>query len=259
MSSALRGDGWREERAESIREMTMEKPAEKPLGVIETDLFCRTCGYNLHTQRVWRDARLGVILCRCPECGTHESAEVASNIGTMWSRQFGQFVLALWLCVVMAGTYWAVSSLSYAQIGYMTLNQATIDRATESERIVAKAICLGFEAIAGFWLATTISLMLLHRNRAWGYVSAALPILALVWTLVLQETRPPRVTLEGWASILNLAQIVSYQMSGFLLGAALGRSMVRKIAAWALPPWALRAVSFLWLLEGKELPAQARK
>jgi len=32
---------------------------------LETDLFCQTCGYNLHGQPVSRDERLGILICRC--------------------------------------------------------------------------------------------------------------------------------------------------------------------------------------------------
>jgi hypothetical protein len=250
MSALLRGDGPGAERSMEI---------ERPLAVIETDLFCRGCGYNMHTQRVWRDPRLGVMVCRCPECGLHESADVASGIGNMWSRQFGQFILALWLCVVTVGTYWAVYSLSYAQIGYVALSQTTPDRISSIEIDSMKAVCLAFETIESFWLATTISLLLLHHKRAWGYVGVAIPLMALVWTLFVQPLRPPGPLAQGWQPAISLAQIGCYQISGFLLGAALGRSVVRKIAAYALPPWAIRAMAFLWLSEGKELPAQARK
>jgi len=39
------------------------------IGHVQTDTFCEGCGYNLHTQAVVREARLGILICRCPECG----------------------------------------------------------------------------------------------------------------------------------------------------------------------------------------------
>lgn len=50
------------------------QPAPAPTSTIETDTFCSACGFNLHTQPVWRDPNLNILLARCPECGQHHPA-----------------------------------------------------------------------------------------------------------------------------------------------------------------------------------------
>ncbi|HLL90072.1 MAG TPA: hypothetical protein VK324_12290 [Tepidisphaeraceae bacterium] len=76
-------------------------------GMIETDLFC-DCGYNLHGQRVERDARLDLMLCRCPECGRWHPAGQAVAGRSKWLGRLAVSILAVWVLavagVLLAGT-----------------------------------------------------------------------------------------------------------------------------------------------------------
>ncbi len=67
-----------------------------PVGVIETDSFCDACGFNLHTQKVWRDPRLGFLVCRCPECGQHKPAAERTTAASAWLRRLGILGLLIW-------------------------------------------------------------------------------------------------------------------------------------------------------------------
>lgn len=67
-----------------------------PLGVIETDAFCEGCGFNLHSQKVWRDERLGIAVCRCPECGRHAFAGGKTSVLTVWLQRLALLGTLAW-------------------------------------------------------------------------------------------------------------------------------------------------------------------
>ncbi|MDB5300946.1 MAG: hypothetical protein JWO87_2609, partial [Phycisphaerales bacterium] len=57
-----------------MNEIESEAQVGPVISNIHTDTFCESCGYNLHTQAVVRDERLGLLICRCPECGRWAAA-----------------------------------------------------------------------------------------------------------------------------------------------------------------------------------------
>ncbi|HRK31397.1 MAG TPA: hypothetical protein PLD59_09985 [Tepidisphaeraceae bacterium] len=97
-------------------------PPLRPLAAharIEADLFCDQCGYNLHSQRVERDARLGILIVRCPECGRFQPAGVASNAQRVWLTRFSSILILLW-CLFLAGLiFFSGMGLAGLQVGYV--------------------------------------------------------------------------------------------------------------------------------------------
>lgn len=81
--------------------------------VIETDTFCEACGFNLMTQPVWRDEALGLLVCRCPECGRHHAAQGKTTIGTAWLHRLGTLGLVAWVGLVLL----VVTALFFGMIG----------------------------------------------------------------------------------------------------------------------------------------------
>ncbi|MEM6560751.1 MAG: hypothetical protein AAF656_04050 [Planctomycetota bacterium] len=77
----------------------MDEP--RYIAQVETDVFCNDCGFNLHTQRVWQDDRLGIFVCRCPECGSHHPAGQAISATRPWLRRVGMLMLAGWVGFVV--------------------------------------------------------------------------------------------------------------------------------------------------------------
>lgn len=80
-------------------------PPQRPLEAharIEADLFCDQCGYNLYTQAVRRDERLGILIVRCPECGRFQPAGVASNAQKLWLSRFSSILIAFWCLFLLA-------------------------------------------------------------------------------------------------------------------------------------------------------------
>lgn len=80
-------------------------PPQRPLerfAHLEADTFCEGCGYNLHGQIVQRDERLGLMICRCPECGRYHPAGHKTAATSLWLSRFAALGLFLWVLVVLA-------------------------------------------------------------------------------------------------------------------------------------------------------------
>lgn len=113
-------------------------PPARPVAVIETDLFCEACGFNLYTQRVTRDERLGLLVVQCPECGAHQSAHLRVTAGQKWLQRLGLLGLLMWLGVVVGlliGTFFFfVGVQSAAREGLTRVAFETLDgRALRAE------------------------------------------------------------------------------------------------------------------------------
>lgn len=85
------------------------------LGHLEADSFCE-CGYNLHGQVVTRDERLGIAICRCPECGRFHAAGKTTAATQPWLSRLGNLAIALWLLMIL-GTVtlggWGLGALTW--------------------------------------------------------------------------------------------------------------------------------------------------
>lgn len=77
------------------------RPPEKS-AYLETDTFCVECGYNLHAQPVTRDERLGIFICRCPECGRFHPAGTGVTATSTWLRRFATALLGIWVVIALS-------------------------------------------------------------------------------------------------------------------------------------------------------------
>lgn len=77
-------------------------PAPAPLAVIETDAFCERCGFNLRSRPVWRDERLGLLVCQCPECGGYQSATGRATALTPWLHRLALLAAIVWVGLSIA-------------------------------------------------------------------------------------------------------------------------------------------------------------
>src|SRR4051812_19229538 len=75
-------------------------PTARGVSVVETDAFC-DCGYNLHGQVVWRDEGLGILVCRCPECGRHAAAGRFTGIHSAWLHRLSMALVILWVMFLL--------------------------------------------------------------------------------------------------------------------------------------------------------------
>ena len=86
---------------------------------LEVDTFCAECGYNLHSQAVVRDERLGIFVCRCPECGRFHPAGVGVSATSTWLRRLGTMLLGLWVLIVLFVIFWIVLGFGAIQVGFV--------------------------------------------------------------------------------------------------------------------------------------------
>src|SRR2546421_11918868 len=86
---------------------------------LQSDTFCAGCGYNLNTQAVLRDARLDLLVCRCPECGRYAAAGLGTSASRTWLNRVGILLLMLWILVLLGifgfGSF-ALGGLSYGSL-----------------------------------------------------------------------------------------------------------------------------------------------
>ena len=135
-----------------------ESPPLSPMqrrGVIEVDTFCTGCHYNLHGQAVTVDDRLGIPVCRCPECGRFHPAGVGVTASGVWVRRLATVLLFNWVGIVLVGTLtlcFFLGLLSAGSVGiYQYGAQVTPDgRPVEYRPMTAKGGLSGYQyVIAG--------------------------------------------------------------------------------------------------------------
>lgn len=83
---------------------------------METDVFCEGCGYNLHGQPVSRDERLGLMICRCPECARFHPAGHGTAATSLWMSRLASWLLMLWVLTVLTVTAFVVIGLGAMQV-----------------------------------------------------------------------------------------------------------------------------------------------
>lgn len=99
----------------------------KPVAVIESDTFCEKCGFNLHTQPVWKDERLDILICRCPECGGHQAAGQQTTVGYSWLSRLALAGALVWMVIFLAlviGTFFGFLGYTVFNYEYLTFNRS---------------------------------------------------------------------------------------------------------------------------------------
>ncbi len=72
----------------------------EPTSAIIGDRACVKCGFNLHGQIVVRDPEYGLLVARCPECGTAASLQEHPILGR-WASRWAAMLAAVWLLVIV--------------------------------------------------------------------------------------------------------------------------------------------------------------
>jgi hypothetical protein len=238
-------------------------PLEPPiLGFLETDLFCRRCGYNLHGQRVWRDGPLGILVCRCPECGTHESAG-RSGIEQLWMSRGTMILVLLWSAMLIGGFATAWQTLADAQWDYVInylYGTGSWDRwgwvhsPTKFDVQYVLPICAA--ATIGWCASLCIGLgaavFLSHLNRWLHYILLLAPIYSgavHAWQTctICWGTAADWITRPLWTQVI-------IQLALMLFGIQFGRPLARFLLRTLLNRRLLQAVGYLWHIDGLNTP-----
>ena len=155
-----------------------------PIAVIETDAFCEDCGFNLRTQKVWRDERLAISVCRCPECGRHHAAGMRTTAGSAWARRAALGGLVVWLIVQLA----FVVGVFFAFVGFAALLNplAAVLSPVALAVLLGYSYCKRFTAACHFVLGLALAIAPIGAWVAVRAEIAATPLLlgaaVLLWT-----------------------------------------------------------------------------
>lgn len=244
-----------------------------PVAYIETDRYCDYCGYNLRTQPVVREPHTQFLVARCPECGRFHSASEHSSAGRLWLRRLATLLLFLWIIVVahagagvlLAQGAWGMLTLEelthYRRVPLTTNPTAKTQRYSYTREVDPEVPYFGLfmmlilgasGATAG--LGGLLAVVIFHHWRRWVCILLALIFPPLVAAVVAAAWRADVPQLFDW-SLPYLGAHASVQILGGLLGVVFGRPLARVIVRVVLPPRVRPALSFLWLVDGKPMPA----
>jgi len=236
--------------------------------MIETDRFCDQCGYNLRTQSVRREPSTAVLMARCPECGRFHAAADATSATRPWLRRLAGFLLTFWILLVVA-LILAIGVLEFAMFAgvadeltghrrvgntyEMYVRYGPGDRDYSLFMGFVLAGCVGLGLLTG-WITTVAC----THWRKYGYyvLVLVLPLLAFVCCLWLWYEECPQ-HLHSWAKGYALL-FMWVEMVGGAIGVLTGRPFARGIVRVVLPPRWRGPLAFLWIADGKELPAGKR-
>ena len=127
---------------------------------LEADTFCVGCGYNLHGQPVTRDDRLGIFVCRCPECGRYHPAGIGVTAASAWTSRLATALLIFWVLFVLHAVAWI--GAGFIAIAVMHVETFTFSKtvAPDGREVVwaelpapAATAGAGIPAVPGGWTA----------------------------------------------------------------------------------------------------------
>jgi len=98
------------------------------VSTITGDRACATCGFNLLGQPIVREEKYGLFIARCPECSTVAALQEYPSMGR-WARRIGALAAALWLLIVIAGSF----AMGGALLGFTMLSVGLGTEALGSE------------------------------------------------------------------------------------------------------------------------------
>lgn len=252
------------------------------IGRIETDTFCQSCGYNLHTQNVIRDERLGILVCRCPECGRYAPAGQATAASRLWLNRLGTTLLTAWvflllllfgLCTLFLGmvAYGQVMESTqtrpiirhdpnHPKATYYTFEYVIRDtpptgsyeaQQMSQERIILAVVTGALGLVAG----GMFSVFLWHckswrRLFAFGPPVIGCGIASCIWA-----SNPMASPIRNWG-LLQLGTYFLLELVAVFVGVLLGRAIARAALGLLLSPKIRQHLAFLWTTDGKILKIQ---
>jgi hypothetical protein len=98
-----------------------EKRYEQRVATVTADRLCTTCAYNLVGQMVLREPHYGLLIVRCPECGTIASVQEYPLLGR-WANRWGAVLAALYFILLLG--LWPASSAAIMGIALGTAEEA---------------------------------------------------------------------------------------------------------------------------------------
>ncbi len=239
-----------------MEELAADAGPQTPVGHVQVDSFCAHCHYNLFSQVVSRDQRLGILVCRCPECGRFSAAGNMTTASQKFTQRLATGALVLYIgfllaVVIASGALFWASQASY-------LDDTFNDRhAVNAEMQNPVWVELAGGAIVGAALGGFFATFCWHWRRGVRYLATMLPLLIvpIAWNawraFAYTPVTKPRFADWGWTVLATVAGI---QMVSILAGEILGRPIARIALQVLLPVRLLPYLSFLWSVDGRSVP-----
>jgi hypothetical protein len=265
----------------------IESPVGAVVSHVQTDAFCDHCGYNLNTQPVMKDERLGILVSRCPECGRYIAAGQTTAAGRVWLNRVVTSLLAAWtLCILLAFAlftlFFGVLAFGHAAdatevrsintftgnsirmpgpfnpynyqrvVREFTPDQADEARSYHTEQIIVTSITIALALLLGM-----LSASFFWHVRGWRrFLPMASPLLAcglciFVWY------RDPMDRLVVNFGIGQISFYLALDLLGIWAGVHFGRSVARGVVSLVLPPKVRQHLAFLWTTDGRVPPPVA--
>ena len=226
---------------------------------IQTDTFCEGCGYNLFSQKVWIDERLGIPVTRCPECARHRAA---GHSDPALAHRSLAFVTGIRVLVTVASVGLDLGLLGSTLFMWLMThtNQAlyapywrymVVAWPTPQPDPVTLEILLGWALIQGWSFGATFVISMWHWKRRWHKLMALAPYsVALVTWL---GWYPPNVR-DAIALAASMVFFVSFAVFGAWLAVYTARPIARATVRAVLAPRLRGPLVFLWHVDGKKPP-----
>jgi hypothetical protein len=162
--------------------------ASQRVGIIQTDLFCAGCGYDLFSQGVVRDPNTRILLCRCPECGKFAPAGVATIADSGWRRAAGGLLIllrALLLLFLIGLALLLMGVIPYAfaeeMVSFVTYRMGHYDSATWQQWIFFNRMSFSVGALGvGLGAGLIAVIGFYHWRKRFYYLLCLAPALALL-------------------------------------------------------------------------------
>lgn len=244
--------------------------ALRPTGQqIQTDLLCEGCGYNLYTQAISRDERLGLRVCRCPECGRFAVPGKSTDAGRPWQRRLGAFGLILYILFLLylfglgVTGLWAIHYLHLDDVARPARLADEHRRRTgyvyvRGPNYETEFVPLVLSPAMGYAMGSFFAIFFAHWRRPAVLLTLAVPLLTaaavhVAWSLT-SNTHYAAVTRSArWASAIHPV----LQAAGLLLGLLVARPITRGFLRLMLARSLLPYFSNLWIADGKTPPSAA--
>jgi hypothetical protein len=248
-------------------EPVLDVGSQTPVSTVQVNSYCAYCNYNLYSQKVSRDDRLGILVCRCPECGRFTAAGAMSTANQKLMQRLSTGAIIIYVGFLIGLLAIFATVLGVCQAGILQ-NRYWIDypppanpnwNPSPDQFSIRPALISG--AITGSLLGGFFAVFCWHWRRHWRFLAAVAPLLIalLVWNTwdvpnYGVSKIVPRSDLVGWG-IRWLSVIAGVQILSIIVGELTGRPIGRLVLRILVPASLLQYLSFLWYVDGKSPPS----
>jgi hypothetical protein len=223
----------------SMDEIAADAGPQTPIGQVQGDSFCAHCNYNLFSQIIFRDERLKIAVCRCPECGGFTAGAALGMAATRAQHRTAVGLIVIYVLFLLA--FFSIGAAILFGLQTEVVSEASYEDFSMGPAIWAGILAgLGGVAVAAF---------LWHIRRRFQIICLAVPILLALLTWGNHTWGGPQPGV-----LKALAAITALQVAAMAVGVLAGRIITRGILTLLLPVGVRRYLNFLWLVDGKTPP-----